>query len=255
MRGRIAAVSTRVGAIVLAAGRSSRMGGRNKLLELVDGVPVVARVVREAVAGGAVPVAVVTGHQSDEVHAAVMRGLEDWDTGELPESLRARASVEVVHNRLWADGMSASIAAGVRAVHERVGGLLICLGDMPRLSAESVTALIRAYERGGVDATRPRDAEREPSATPTGTGPALPAAFVPTFAGRRGNPVLWTAEWFDALKDLDGDRGAKALLESLGDRVVEVEVPDDGVLRDVDTPDALARERRSSAAPTRASDS
>jgi molybdenum cofactor cytidylyltransferase len=234
-------MSSRVGAIVLAAGRSSRMEGRNKLLELVDGVPVVARVVRAAVAANAAPVVVVTGHQSDDVGTAVMRALEKRGARD-SESMSAPSPIELVHNGRWAEGMSTSIAAGLGALVGRVDAALICLGDMPGSSAATMRALADAFrvatEHGTAGAPRASGASR------TLLDTTHAAAWVPVFGGERGNPVLWSSAWFARLRELDGDRGAKALLESLGDRVVQVPVEDPGILRDVDTPEALERERR-----------
>jgi molybdenum cofactor cytidylyltransferase len=201
--------AARVGAVVLAAGGSSRMKGTNKLLEPLDGEPVVAHVVGAAAAGGASPIVVVTGHHADAVRDA-LRG----------------ADVELVGNPRWQEGLSTSLAAGVAALEGRVGGALICLGDMPRVSPEDVAALVRAFgeaRRGSVTG--------EP-----------PAAIVPVHGGEQGNPVLWSAEWFPRLRTISGDRGAKSLLAEVGERVLKVGAGR-GVLLDADTPEALERIR------------
>jgi molybdenum cofactor cytidylyltransferase len=186
-----------------------RMGGTNKLLELIDGVPVVVRVAYAAREGGARPVVVVTGHQADAVEAAL-----------------SEEPIEVARNPRWSEGMSSSIACGVAALDGRVAGALICLGDMPRVTADDVYALVTAF--------------RDESAPPS----VAPAAYVPVHRGRWGNPVLWNARWFRALRQLSGDRGAKALLKEIQSPVVEVQVGP-GVLLDADTPDALRRLRGS----------
>lgn len=195
--------AARVGAVVLAAGGSSRMKGTNKLLELLDGAPVITHVVGAAAAGGAAPIVVVIGHQEETVRAA-LRG----------------APVELVENPSWAEGMSTSIAAGVAALERRVEGALVCLGDMPRVSPEDIAALVRAF----------------------GETSEAPVAVVPVHEGEQGNPVLWSAEWFPQLRALTGDRGAKALIGEIEDRVIRVPAGH-GVLVDADTPDALERIR------------
>jgi molybdenum cofactor cytidylyltransferase len=185
------------------------MGGTNKLLERIDGVPVVGHVVRAVCEGGAGPVVVVTGHQAERVEAAL--------TGE---------PIEVARNPRWSEGMSSSIACGVAALEGRADGALICLGDMPRVTAADVHALIAAF----------RD-EPAPASV-------VPAAYVPVHRGRWGNPLLWNARWFRALRQLSGDRGAKALLKEIQSPVVEVPLGP-GILLDADTPDALRRLRGS----------
>jgi molybdenum cofactor cytidylyltransferase len=181
------------------------MGGVNKLLEPLGEEPVVVHVVRAAVDAGAQPVVVVTGNEAERVREAL---------GDAP--------VEVTHNPLWGEGLSTSLAAGIAALEGRVAGALICLGDMPRVRSEDMRALIRAF----------RAAESPPD------------AVVPVHEGRRGNPVLWTGACFGELRALTGDRGARALLERPGARVVTVPAGR-GVLLDVDTPEALDRLRAS----------
>jgi molybdenum cofactor cytidylyltransferase len=120
----------RIAAIVLAAGRASRMGS-NKLVAELDGEPIVRRTVRAVLGSRARPVIIVTGHEADAVRGA-LAGLD----------------VSFVHNPDFADGMSTSLRAGVAAAGA-VDGALICLGDMPRLEAEHFDAVIDAYRAGG----------------------------------------------------------------------------------------------------------
>jgi molybdenum cofactor cytidylyltransferase len=120
----------RIAAVVLAAGRASRMGS-NKLVADLDGEPIVRRTVRAVLGSRARPVVVVTGHEADAVRGA-LAGLD----------------VSFVHNPDFSDGMSTSLRAGVAAVGT-VDGALICLGDMPRLAPAHLDAVIDAYRAGG----------------------------------------------------------------------------------------------------------
>lgn len=194
----------RVGALVLAAGRSERMGGRNKLLAAVDGRPMVCRVVDEVRASRARPLVVVTGYEADRVQAAVVG-----------------RPVEFAHNSGFAAGMSTSIRVGIEALGDRVDGALVCLGDMPWVTGAVLDTLIEAF------------------AETRGEG-----VCVPHYRGRRGNPVLWPTARFADLLTLRGDVGARALLEAGSPGLHAVPVSHDGVLRDVDTPDALRSEVR-----------
>src|SRR3954462_444954 len=108
----------RVAAIVLAAGRSTRMGGPNKLLAEIGGKPLVRMAAEQALASRARPVIVVTGHQRDKVEAA-LQGLD----------------VRTVHNPNFAEGLSTSVKAGLAAVPEHADGAIVCLGDMPQVGA------------------------------------------------------------------------------------------------------------------------
>ncbi len=193
----------RIAAIVLAAGRSSRMAPANKLLAEVDGAPMVARAVDAALASQAAPVVVVVGNDAARVRASL-----------------AGRPITVVENPAFAEGLSTSLRAGIAALPAGVDGAVVLLGDMPRVSARHVDRLIAAFN--------PVEGR---------------AICVPTFRAKRGNPVLWGAAFFPEMSTLGGDAGARALLGRHADQVVEVDMADDGVLLDVDTPAALAELR------------
>jgi molybdenum cofactor cytidylyltransferase len=194
-----AASEPRVAAIVLAAGLSQRMGEANKLLTEADGKPLVTTMVDALLATAARPIVVVTGHQDDRVRAAL-----------------SDRPVRFVHNPDYAAGMSTSVRAGVAALGRDVAGALICLGDMPRVQPSHIESLLGAFD--------PEDGR---------------AVVVPTYQGRRGNPVLWAARYFRELQELTGDVGARALLQRHADAVCAVPMPDDGVTIDVDTAEDL----------------
>ena len=191
----------RVAAVVLAAGRSTRMAPRNKLL-IADrtGKPLVARAVDAALSSQARPVLVVTGHRGDEVARAL---------GGRP--------VRVVPAPDYAEGLSASLRAGIAAVPPECTAALVCLGDMPLVAGRHLDRLIEAYDP---------DEGR--------------TIVVPTSKGRVGNPVLWDRRFFPDILALTGDVGARALLQRHAESVTEVELGDDAVLRDFDTAQSLA---------------
>jgi molybdenum cofactor cytidylyltransferase len=191
----------RVTALVLAAGRSSRMGPTNKLLAEVNGAPLVARAVDAALASQAANVIVVTGHQGESVARAL-----------------ADRPVTFVHNPAFAEGLSSSLRAGLAAVPSEADAVVVCLGDMPRVASAVIDRLIAAYS--------PLEGR---------------AICVPTTHGKQGNPVLWDRAFFTEMAALTGDAGAKRLIGQHADRLCEVPVEDAGILYDVDTPDLLAR--------------
>jgi molybdenum cofactor cytidylyltransferase len=188
-----------VAAIVLGAGRSSRMGGPNKLLAIIGGRPLVRIVVEEALASRARPVIVVTGHQRERVEAAL--------TG-LP--------VKFVHNPHFADGLGTSLKVGIAALPPEVDGAIVCLGDMPQVDAALINRLIGALDpdKGALIA-------------------------VPTTDGKRGNPVVWSRRFFPELMAVEGDVGARYLIGRYSEAVAEVPLSGTAALTDVDTPEAL----------------
>jgi molybdenum cofactor cytidylyltransferase len=191
----------KVAAIVLGAGRSSRMAPRNKLLELVEGKPIVARVAEAALGSGARPVIVVTGFEASRVAAAL---------GDL--------KVTIVHNPAHAEGLSISLKTGLQALPADSDGALILLGDMPEIESSDLEALMAAFAAD----------QRQ-------------AICVPVRHGRRGNPVLWGAAYFAEMMSLGGDMGAKQLMARHQERMTEVVVASDGIFADVDTLSDLAR--------------
>ena len=174
----------RIGAVVLAAGRSSRMGTANKLLLDIDGKPMVRHAVEAALASRAEPVVVVTGHEGGAV-ADALAGL----------------AVSLRHNPAFRDGLSTSLAAGLAALPDGLDGAVILLGDMPSVTAADVDRLIEAFspETGGL-------------------------VVVSSEAGRRGNPVLWAARFFPELLAVTGDTGGRTVLEAHPEAIVEVEI-------------------------------
>jgi molybdenum cofactor cytidylyltransferase len=200
------ATGKRIAAVVLAAGRSTRMGGPNKLLEEIGGKPLVRIAVEEALASHAKPVIVVTGHERQHVEAA-LAGLD----------------VRLVHNPDFAEGLGTSLKTGVAAVPSEADGVVVCLGDMPQVTAGLIDRLIAGY-----------DAEKG----------ALVVA--PTRDGQRGNPVLWSRRFFPDLMAVTGDVGARHVLANYGEAVVEVPVKEAGAFVDVDTPEALIAARADS---------
>lgn len=195
----VAAGANRIAAIVLAAGRSTRMGGTNKLVAEIGGKPLVRIATEQAVASRAQPVIVVTGHQRERIEKAL-----------------AGLPVRFVHNPDFADGLGTSLKAGIAAVPAEADGVVVSLGDMPQVDAALIDRLIAAFnpEQGAL-------------------------AVMPTFNAKRGNPVLWSRRFFPELMAIEGDIGARHLITQYAEAVVEVPVTGTAAHVDVDTPEAL----------------
>jgi molybdenum cofactor cytidylyltransferase len=190
-------------AAIVLAAGSSSRMGTNKLLAEIEGKPMILRVVEAATSAQARPIIVVTGHQDDALRTAL-----------------SGKSVTFAHNPDYVDGLATSLKAGIAALPATIDGVLICLGDMPDISTAHLERLISAFD--------PLEGR---------------SICVPVFSGKRGNPVLWGAEYFDEIRSLKGDVGAKHLIGEHADEVCEVAMPDDATLNDIDTPDALAKRR------------
>jgi len=197
---RVSQSGRRVAAVVLAAGRSTRMGAVNKMLAEIGGKPLVRIAAEQAIASRAKPVIVVTGHERDKVEAT-LKGLP----------------VRLVHNSDFLEGLGSSVKAGISAVPDDADAAIICLGDMPQVDAALIDRLISAFDpdRGAL-------------------------VVVPSIDGRRGNPVVWSRRFFHDLMSIQGDIGARHLIGNYAEAVVEVPVTGEAALTDVDTPESLS---------------
>lgn len=198
---------TRIAAVVLAAGISRRMGV-NKLTLSLDGKPLIRHVLDAIAASSLVATTVVLGHEAEKVRAAL-----------------SDAPARFVVNGDFADGLSTSLKAGLAALQPDIDGAMIFLGDMPDIPPELIDRMVAAFDP---------DAGRE--------------IIVPKRQGRRGHPVLWGRKFFPRiLQEAKGDAGARNLLEAQSAFIAEVEGESDGVLLDLDTPEAFHRRARNDA--------
>ena len=188
-------------ALVLGAGKGARFGGR-KLLSPWRGGVLLDGALAAALAAPVESVLLVTGADAAEV-AASARGFADRrGQGE---------RLKVVEAKDYAEGLSASLRTGLAAVPANASGILVFLGDMPVVPNDVPARLAHALVKGA------------------------PAA-APIHKGQRGNPVGLSRVLFADLTALTGDKGARGLLDGLGDRITLIETDSDGVLIDVDRP-------------------
>ena len=193
-----------VAAIVLAAGRSVRMGGDTpKQMLPWKGTTVIHRIVDTLVRCSALvrPPLVVTGHQAEKVRSAL-----------------SGTGAQIVHNPNYEAGeMLSSLQAAIRALDDSVSGCLVVLGDQPWLELDLVEKLMDAYAAG-------------------------PAGIIaPAFRGRRGHPVIVDRRHWPALLALDSGLAPRHLLQRHLTDTCLVPVGTDSVLRDMDTLDEYRR--------------
>ncbi len=188
--------------IVLAAGRSSRMGRPKAALRLgPDGPTFAAAVVQTLREAGLARVVVVAGAHPAEVRAAVP----------------AMPGVEVIDHLDWTSGQLSSLLAGLAVLDTPLlEAVAVTLVDVPLVRAATVTALIAAWRATAAPVVRP------------------------AIGGRHGHPVIFDRATFAALRAAPLDVGAKAVIARYRAQVVDLATDDAGTLRDVDTPDEYA---------------
>jgi molybdenum cofactor cytidylyltransferase len=188
-------------AVVLAAGTSSRMEGRNKLLLPIADKPVIRRTVEEVVSAGPHEVVVVTGFQGRDVGRAL---------ADLPVSLQPNLRFE--------EGQMASVAAGVGALAHATDAIMVCLGDMVLLGRQDYLDLVAAYE----------------VATES-------SIVIPYLGEERGNPILFAASYAPEVVAGDRKLGCRKLANAYPNEVHRYAARHDRYTTDMDTPDDYAR--------------
>ncbi|WP_116082170.1 NTP transferase domain-containing protein [Tropicimonas sp. IMCC34011] len=201
-------MSAGVPLLILAAGASRRMAGRDKLIEPVDGVPLLRRTASEALAAsratGSGPVTVL------------LPGL-DHPRAEVLDRLDV-ARMEVPDH---AEGMGATIRTGAAAFPD-APRLLILLGDMPEIGREDIASVLSA----------------------PGEAPDALVWRGSTEDGRQGHPILFDASLIPHLLRLSGDDGGRAAVTAAGERLHLVHLPGRRARRDLDTPEDWSAWRR-----------
>jgi molybdenum cofactor cytidylyltransferase len=189
--------------IVLAAGKSSRMGRTKALLTIGEGETFLSRVVRTLTDGGIEEIVVVVGADADAIRASA-------DKYSMP--------VRVVDNPEYEQGQLSSLLKGLHAV-DRPGitAALVTLIDVPLVAPETVRTLLQEYTAG--DALIVRPASR----------------------GRHGHPVIFDRALFDELRQANPKEGAKEVVRAYSAEVMNVEMTDEGAFTDIDTPEDYAR--------------
>jgi molybdenum cofactor cytidylyltransferase len=201
-------------AIVLAAGLSTRMGGRSKaLLEIGEGETFLTRIIRSFDAAGVTDVAIVVGHEADAVRASLTgRGIR----------LRpdAERGIRLVVNPAYESGQLSSLLAGLNAIDgPDVRAMLMTLVDVPAASPATIRRVIDRYFETGAPVVRPVRGDEH------------------------GHPVLIDRRLFDQLRRADPAEGAKPIVRAHASETGNVAVDDEGAFFDVDTPTDYARLR------------
>jgi molybdenum cofactor cytidylyltransferase len=188
-----------ISAIILAAGQATRFGQSKQLIRLGD-KPLLAHVLDNVNASRVDDVILILGAYADEIRSQVGFG-------------RARE----ILNPDFAEGMSTSIRAGLRALPEGTEAVMIVLADQPFVTPRTLDGLIDEYRR------------------------VRPAVVIPTYKGFRGNPAVVDRKLFPEMMELRGDVGCRAIFGDHAGSIVKLDVDDRGVVTDIDTMEDFVR--------------
>jgi molybdenum cofactor cytidylyltransferase len=188
--------NSRVGAVILAAGRSTRMGEPKQLLRLGEST-VLEQTLDNILGAGVDDIVLVLGSSAETIQR------------QFPAS--AFEGVKVVVNEAYGQGLASSLREGLSALDPQVDATLIVLADQPFVRPETFRQIIDRYRRSEA------------------------LIVIPTYKGTRGNPVLLDRSVFREVMALEGDIGCRAIFGSHFEEIVSVEVEDVGVLLDIDS--------------------
>jgi len=192
-----------IGAVVLAAGMSTRMGQPKLLLPWTEKNSIIEHIVQQLINSQIEHIVVVTGHMANEV-----------------EALLKPMGVEIIHNRSYRTGeMLSSLKVGLEAMPDHVAGALIVLGDQPRLQPKVIYKVLMAHSQGKSD------------------------LIAPSFERRRGHPILLGRRYWADVINLPTNGMLRTVINANNEQIHYVNVNTDSVLRDVDTPQDYREER------------
>jgi molybdenum cofactor cytidylyltransferase len=184
--------------VLLAAGKSSRMGRPKALLPIgMTGETFLDRITRTLIDGGIEDIVVVVGADAEAIRSGA----------------RNTPGVRIVDNPDYERGQLTSLLAGLRAIDApHVSAVLVTLIDVPLFIASTVRALVNAHRERGAAIVRPVSGDRH------------------------GHPVIFDRSLFDELRNADLSQGAKQIVRAYASDIVEVPVADEGAFTDIDTP-------------------
>lgn len=174
------------------------MGSQNKLLLPFRGKALIEHIADNVLQSGAGEVIVVIGYEANKI-----------------SDLLKDRPLRMVMNENYPQGQTTSIHAGVVAAAADSSGFMICLSDLPLIAPEEYARLIRAFEASF------RSTEKR--------------ILIPVYEGRRGNPVIFSTAFREDILAHQGLMGCKGIIKQNPDQVLEVEMSNDHVLRDIDT--------------------
>lgn len=183
--------------LILAAGGSSRFGGL-KQLALVDGEPLLARVIRAALSSALDRTILVLGFEAQKI------------TDQLGGML-VHPALSVIVNTEWQQGMATSLRAGMGLIDGSYDSVMVMLGDFPRLDARIIDKVLKAF----------RTSDK--------------GICLPVREGRWGHPVCLSARYFEALLRVEGDQGARRIIRENWSDVCRMETQENGCFRDIDS--------------------
>jgi len=196
-----------ISAILLAAGQSTRMKDENKLTKEINNVPLIKYTTKNILASAIDEIIVVLGYERKKIENIIGKNKK----------------IKFVYNKDFKNGISSSIITGLYSISKKAEAFFICLGDMPNVNQNIYNKLIKT--RYKYNKKLKPDHKKE--------------IIVPTYEGKEGNPVLFSKFMKSKIMLIEGDCGAKKIIELNKNKILNVPFNNKAIISDFDTQESF----------------
>jgi len=179
-----------ISAILLAAGKSKRMNGENKLCKKLHGIPMINHSIKNILSSSIDELIIVLGHENKVVQNLIKKNNK----------------IKFILNNKYETGIASSIKTGIKCLSINSKAFFICLGDMPMVNKNVYNKLINSRKNEDI--------------------------IIPTYKGIRGNPILFSKSMINQIMNIEGDIGAKNILNINKNILLHIEIDDEGIRKD-----------------------
>jgi molybdenum cofactor cytidylyltransferase len=194
-----------ISAVILAAGLSSRMNGENKLAKKINGIPLINHTIKNILGSKVNEIIIVVGYEED-----VLKSL-----------IEKNKKIKIIYNKNYKSGIASSIKIGLKNISTKAEAFFITLGDMPNVNQNIYNKLIKVRDKYNKKLKVKYKKE----------------IAIPTYQGRNGNPILFSKHMKEKITKIEGDVGAKSLVELYINKTLKVPFKNNAIIVDFDKPE------------------
>ena len=192
-----------ISAILLAAGESKRMEGENKLIKEINGIPLIKHAIKNILGSAIDELIIILGHEKLLIENIITKNKK----------------IKFIYNENYKNGISSSIKIGLNHISKNSEAFFICLGDMPNVNQNIYNKLIKSKHNYNKKLISDRKKE----------------IIIPVFEEKEGNPILFSRFMREKIMNIDGDYGAKKIIEENKNKILYVPIKSNGITLDFDT--------------------
>ena len=194
-----------ISTIILAAGLSSRMNGENKLTKKINGIPLISHTIKNILGSAVDEIVIVVGYEED-----ILKSL-----------IEKNKKIKIIYNKNYNSGIASSIKIGLKNISTKTEAFFISLGDMPNVNQNIYNKLIKVRDKYNKKLKIKYKKE----------------IIIPTYQGKNGNPILFSKHMKKKIMKIEGDVGAKSLVELNMNKILKVPFKNDAIILDFDKPE------------------